>query len=103
MDDHLFPLLCDSDSQMVDWWTIRSFAHLNQRIEAMKWLSSHDAGQWIIYVVMHDFLEIKVIQHLHDQKVPQADIHRRVAQFFSKNVNKTQISTISLQEALHSL
>jgi hypothetical protein len=94
MDDYLFPLLCDSDSQTADWWAIQSFAHLQRRIEAMNWLSKDDIGHWITYVVMHDFLDIKVIQHLHSRKTSNTDIQRRIAAFFYKNDQQTQISTI---------
>jgi hypothetical protein len=100
MDDYLFPLLCDDDSQTADWWTIRSFSHLLERVEAMNWLSRHNAGQWVVYVVMHDFLDVKVIQHLYDQKASHADIHRRIAKFFFCNVNKAHISTIPLEKVL---
>ena len=95
MDDYLFPLLCDSDSQTADWWTIRSFSHLQQRIEAMNWLSKYDFGHWVVYVVMNDFLDVKVIQHLHSQKESRKDIQRRIAAFFHASSDKTKISTIS--------
>jgi len=97
MEDYLFPLLCDPDSQTADWWAIRSFAHLEQRVEAINWLSKYDVGHWVTYVVMHDFLEIKVIQHLHSQKMSHADIQRRIAAFFFKNDQQAPISTITCE------
>jgi hypothetical protein len=101
--DYLFPLLCDSGSQTADWWAIRSFAHLAQRVEAINWLSKYDAGHWVTYVVMHDFLDIKVIQHLHNQKLSHADIQRRIAAFFYKNDKQSSISTIPCESTLHHL
>ena len=94
MEDYLFPLLCDSGSQTADWWAIRSFSHLEQRINTMNWLSKYNAGHWVSYVVMNDFLDIKVIQHLYSRNVSHADIQRRIIAFFFKNDPRTSISTI---------
>ena len=95
--DYLFPLLYDADSQMADWWAIRSFAHLQQRIEALNWLSKHHVGAWITYVVMHDFLDVKVVQHLHRKKENRKTMQHRICEFFYKSGNSSNISTVPME------
>ena len=105
MEDFLFPLLHDTDTQTMDWWSIRSFTHLRQRTEAMLWLTEHGIGvnHWITYVVMHDFLDIKVIQHLYKKKISLVDMQSRIVTFFFQTPKKIKISTIPLKINLHHL
>jgi hypothetical protein len=100
-EDYLFPMLFDDDSQTIDWWAIRSLSHLAQRTEAMHWLAHHNICHWVTYVVMHDFLDVKVIQQLHKRKISPADIRRKIIDFFFCNDKQSQISTIPLAECLH--
>jgi len=97
MEDFLFPFLHDPSSQTADWWTVRSFTHLEQRIEAMNWLSKHKVGHWVTYVVMNDFLDVNVVQYLHSRNISNKDIQNRIATFFF-GAKKPKISTISLKD-----
>lgn len=95
--DYLFPFLQDSDYQTTDWFAIRTRKHYEQVVESMHWLSSQKVGKWLVYIVMQDFIDVSIIQHLHQAKLPFNKIQIKLAAFFF-NEPKIRVKTIQIPD-----
>jgi hypothetical protein len=79
----LFPFLANlAEDEEFDLWGIPSTHRYRERLAMMKWLSIMKVGHWLVYVVMQDFLCIRVLQYWHSMGETWQEIRQRVFRFF---------------------
>jgi hypothetical protein len=63
-----YPFLLGEDAEESDFWAIPcSLSDYEKRKDAMKWLSSHQCNEWLIDLVMGDYVDISVLKALHNK------------------------------------
>lgn len=80
----IFPFLRGDvlESEPDDFWSPISMAEYEERLLRMRWLTQHKAGRWLSYIIMYDYIHLKVIQYWYDKNEPMHAIKRRVYRFF---------------------
>jgi hypothetical protein len=83
----LFPFLTGDQSESDGWWSPLSVDQYAERVARRRWLSQHKVGRWLSYIVMYDFIEIKILKFW-ITKEPLNQTKKRVYRFFYSENNR---------------